>query len=106
MKRSARCEESEHSLGHESVPEQALPLCLTEKTHERSPIEAVNHTNVSLTLLRAVARPGAPQSKRLLLPHRAATLWEGAQWAECGTRKAEAAKLQGEGISPKPCPRK
>jgi hypothetical protein len=38
---------------------------------------------------------------------RAAALWEGTQWwCKGGTGKAEAAKLQDAGISPKQCPEK
>jgi hypothetical protein len=39
------------------------------------------------------------QKRRLLLPKRAAALWEGTQWCKGGTGKAEAAKLQDAGIS-------
>jgi hypothetical protein len=48
----------------------------------------------------------APKSERLLLPNQAAALWEGTQWCEGGTGKAEAAKVPGAGISPKQVPRK
>jgi hypothetical protein len=46
------------------------------------------------------------RKRGLLLPKRAAALWEGTQWCKGGTRKAEAAKLQDAGISPKQCPEK
>jgi len=39
------------------------------------------------------------QKRGLLLPKRAAALWEGTQWCKGGTGKAEAAKLQDAGIS-------
>jgi len=42
------------------------------------------------------------QKRRLLLPKRAAALWEGTQWCKRGTGKAEAAKLPDAGISLKP----
>jgi hypothetical protein len=48
---------------------------------------------------------GAPRSEWLLLPKRVAALWEGTQWGKGGTGKAEDAKLQDAGISPKQCPR-
>jgi hypothetical protein len=41
------------------------------------------------------------QKRGLLLPKRAAALWEGTQWCKGGTGKAEDAKLQDAGISPK-----
>ena len=41
----------------------------------------------------------------MLLPKRAAAFWEGPE-SQGGTGKAEAAKLPGAGIIPKPCPRK
>ena len=34
------------------------------------------------------------QKRRLLLPKRAAALWEGTQWCKGGTGKAEAVKLE------------
>ena len=37
---------------------------------------------------------GPPKSEWLLLPKRAAALWEGTQWGKGGTGKAEDAKLQ------------
>ena len=40
------------------------------------------------------------QKRGLLLPKRAAALWEGTQWCKGGTGKAEAAKLPGAGIWP------
>jgi len=47
------------------------------------------------------------QKRGLLLPKRAAALWEGTQWwCKGGTGKAEAAKLPDAGISPKQWPRK
>ena len=46
------------------------------------------------------------QGEWLLLPKRAAALSEGTQWCKGGTGKAEDAKLQDAGISPKQCPRK
>jgi hypothetical protein len=46
------------------------------------------------------------QKRGLLLPKRVAGLWEGTQWGKSGTGKAEAAKLQGAGISLKQCPEK
>ena len=54
------------------------------------------------------------QKRGLLLPKRAAALWEGTQWwwwwwwwwCKGGTGKAEAAKLPGAGISLKQCPGK
>jgi hypothetical protein len=46
------------------------------------------------------------QKRGLLLPKRAAALWEGTRWCKGGTGKAEAAKLKDAGISPKQCPRK
>ena len=55
------------------------------------------------------------QKRGLLLPKRAAALWEGTQWCKGGTGKAEAAKcgfciplaeLQDAGISAKQCPEK
>jgi len=47
------------------------------------------------------------QKRGLLLPERAAALWEGTQWwCKGGTGKAEAAKLPDAGISPKQWPRK
>jgi hypothetical protein len=46
------------------------------------------------------------QQRGLLLPKRVAALREGTQWCKGGTGKAEAAKLQDAGISPKQCPRK
>src|SRR6267378_6098341 len=49
---------------------------------------------------------GAPRSEWLLLPKQAAALLEGTQWCRGGTGKAEDAKLQDAGISPKQCPRK
>src|SRR6267154_1053375 len=48
----------------------------------------------------------APRSEWLLLPKRAAALSEGTQWGKGGTGKAEAAKLQDAGISPKQWPKK
>ena len=39
------------------------------------------------------------RKRRLLLPKRAAALWEGTQWCKGGTGKAEAAKLPDAGIS-------
>jgi len=39
------------------------------------------------------------QKRGVLLPKRAAALWEGTQWCKGGTGKAEAAKLQDAGIS-------
>ena len=39
------------------------------------------------------------QKRGLLLPKRAAALWEGTQWRKGGTGKAEAAKLPDAGIS-------
>ena len=44
------------------------------------------------------------QERGLLLPKRAAALWEGTQWGKGGAGKAEAAKLPDAGISPKQCP--
>ena len=41
------------------------------------------------------------QKRGLLLPKRAAALWEGTQWCKGGTGKAEDAKLPDAGISPK-----
>src|SRR5437899_937292 len=49
---------------------------------------------------------GAPRSEWLLLPKRAADLSEGTQWGKGGTGKAEDAKLQDAGISPKQCLKK
>src|SRR5713101_1991557 len=46
------------------------------------------------------------QKRGLLLPKRAAALWEGTQWCKGGTGKAEAAKLPDAGISLKQCPGK
>src|SRR6266446_3919119 len=46
------------------------------------------------------------QKRGLLLPKRAAALWEGTQWCKGGTGKAEAAKLQDAGISLKQFPEK
>jgi hypothetical protein len=46
------------------------------------------------------------RKRRLLLPKRAAALWEGTQWGKGGTGKAEDAKLQDAGISLKQCPGK
>jgi len=46
------------------------------------------------------------QKQGLLLPKRAAALWEGTQWCKGGTGKAEAAKLPDAGISLKQCPEK
>jgi len=46
------------------------------------------------------------QKRRLLLPKRVAALWEGTQWSNGGTGKAEAAKLPDAGISLKQCPEK
>jgi hypothetical protein len=46
------------------------------------------------------------QERGLLLPKRAAALWEGTQWCKGGTGKAEAAKLPDAGISLKQCPEK
>jgi len=46
------------------------------------------------------------QKRGLLLPRRAAALWEGTRWCKGGTGKAEDAKLQDAGISPEQCPRK
>ena len=43
------------------------------------------------------------RKRRLLLPKRAAALWEGTQWCKGGTGKAEAAKLRDAGISLKQC---
>ena len=45
------------------------------------------------------------QKRGLLLRKRAAALWEGTQWGKGGTGKAEAAKLQDAGISPKQWPK-
>jgi hypothetical protein len=45
------------------------------------------------------------QKRGLLLPRRAAALWEGTQ-CKGGTGKAEGAKLQDAGISLKQCPEK
>jgi hypothetical protein len=42
----------------------------------------------------------------MLLPRRAAAFWEGPEDSQGGTGKAEAGKLPGAGIIPKPCPRK
>src|SRR5256885_5388620 len=44
------------------------------------------------------------QKRGLLLPNRAADLWEGTQWCKGGTGKAEAGKLPDAGISMKQCP--
>jgi len=38
---------------------------------------------------------GAPKSEGLLLPKRAAALWEGTQWCKGGTGTSEVAKLAG-----------
>jgi hypothetical protein len=46
------------------------------------------------------------QKRGLLLPKRAAALWEGTQRPWGGTGKAEAAKLPDAGISLKQCPGK
>ena len=46
------------------------------------------------------------QKRGLLLPKRAAALWEGTQWCKGGTGKAEPAKLPDAGISLKQCPGK
>jgi len=46
------------------------------------------------------------QKRQLLLPKRAAALWEGTQWSKDGTEKAEDAKPPDAGISPKQCPGK
>jgi hypothetical protein len=46
------------------------------------------------------------QERGLLLPKRAAALWEGTRWGRGGTGKAEVAKLPDAGISPKRCPGK
>jgi hypothetical protein len=46
------------------------------------------------------------RKRRLLLPKRAAALWEGTQWGKGGTGKAEDAKLPDAGISLKHCPGK
>ena len=45
------------------------------------------------------------QKRGLLLPKRAAALWEGTQGCKGGTGKAEDAKLQDAGISLKQCPK-
>jgi hypothetical protein len=45
--------------------------------------------------------PGAPRGEWLLLPKRTAALSEGTQRYKGGTGKAEDAKLQDAGISPK-----
>src|SRR2546430_16792373 len=50
--------------------------------------------------------PLSNQKRGLLLPKRAAALWEGTQWCKGGTGKAEAAKLPDAGISLKQCPGK
>jgi len=49
---------------------------------------------------------GTHQKRGLLLPKRAAALWEGTRWCKGGTGKAEAAKLQDAGISLKQSPEK
>ncbi len=46
------------------------------------------------------------QKRGLLLPRRAAALWEGPRKLWRGAVKAEDAKLPGAGISPTQCPRK
>jgi hypothetical protein len=46
------------------------------------------------------------QKRGLLLPRRAAALWEGTRWCKGGTWKAEGAKVQGAGIWPEAVPRK
>jgi hypothetical protein len=48
---------------------------------------------------------GHTEASGLLLPKRAAALWEGTQWCKGGTGKAEDGKLDA-GISPKQCPGK
>ena len=49
---------------------------------------------------------GPLRGEWLLLPKRAAALWDGTNSVQGGTGKAEATKLQDAGISPKQWPKK
>ena len=75
-------------------------------------IEDSNARHFKNFLLSLLGRPlsaqfsWAPQKQGLLLAKRVAALSEGTQWGKGGSGKAEDAKLQDAGISPKQWPKK